>query len=57
MKTRLNYKQLVSQNQRQRAELLFHLYPTIEKAYKHTLEFRSIYEEAMELEYGSDFLH
>ena len=34
-----------TQNQRQRAELLFHLYPTIEKAYKHTLEFRSIYEE------------
>jgi len=31
-------------NQRQRAELLFELYPHIEKAYKHTLEFRSIYE-------------
>ena len=32
-------------NQQQRAELLFNLYPTLEKAYKHTLEFRSIYEE------------
>ncbi len=32
-------------NQKQRAELLFNLYPNIEQAYKHTLEFRSIYEE------------
>jgi len=30
-------------NQKQRAELLFKKYPQIEKAYKHTLEFRSIY--------------
>ena len=34
-----------TENQKQRAELLFDLYPDIEKAYKHTLEFRSIYEE------------
>jgi len=33
------------ENQIQRAEILFKLYPSIEKAYKHTLEFRSIYEE------------
>ncbi|WP_299677375.1 transposase [uncultured Dokdonia sp.] len=32
-------------NQKQRAELMFKLYPNIEKAYRHTLEFRSIYEE------------
>lgn len=32
-------------NQKQRAELLFSLYPKIQQAYKHTLEFRSIYEE------------
>lgn len=32
-------------NQKQRSEILFKLYPSIEKAYKHTLEFRSIYEE------------
>ncbi len=32
-------------NQKQRAEILFKLYPSIESAYKHTLEFRSIYEE------------
>lgn len=34
-----------TENQKQRAELLFNLYPNIEQAYKHTLEFRSIYEE------------
>ncbi|WGH77052.1 transposase [Tenacibaculum tangerinum] len=34
-----------TQNQKQRAELLFNLYPNIERAYKHTLEFRDIYEE------------
>ena len=34
-----------TENQRQRATLLFNLFPFIEKAYKHTLEFRSIYEE------------
>lgn len=33
-------------NQRQRAKLLFELYPHIQRAYKHTLEFRSIYESA-----------
>ncbi len=32
-------------NQKQRAELLSKLYPTIEQAYKHTLELRSIYEQ------------
>ena len=34
-----------TENQKQRAELLFNLYPSIKRAYKHTLEFRSIYEE------------
>lgn len=34
-----------TENQKQRAALLFELFPSIEKAYKHTLEFRSIYEE------------
>ena len=36
-------------NQKQRAELVFKLYPNIEKAYKHTLEFRSIYEETSKI--------
>lgn len=36
-------------NQKQRAELLFTLYPHIEMAYKHTLEFRSIYENKEKL--------
>lgn len=31
-------------NQKQRAQLLFDIYPHLEIAYKHTLEFRSIYE-------------
>ncbi len=34
-----------TENQKKRAQLLFEIYPNIEKAYKHTLEFRSIYEE------------
>lgn len=34
-----------TENQKQRATILFNLYPSIEKAYKHTLEFRSIFEE------------
>ena len=34
-----------TENQKHRAELLFKFYPCIEQAYKHTLEFRSIYEE------------
>ncbi len=33
-----------TENQKQRATLLFKLYPHLETAYKHTLEFRSIYE-------------
>jgi transposase len=33
-----------TQNQKQRATLLFKLYPHLETAYNHTLEFRSIYE-------------
>jgi len=33
-----------TENQKQRATLLFELYPHLEIAYKHTLEFRSIYE-------------
>ncbi|WP_296437214.1 transposase [Winogradskyella sp.] len=36
-------------NQKQRAKLLFKLYPHIETAYKHTLEFRSIYENTDKL--------
>jgi transposase len=32
-------------NQKQRAELLFSTYPTLEKAYHLTMEFRNIYEE------------
>jgi transposase len=32
-------------NQKVRAELLFKNYPLLHKAYKHTLEFRNIYEE------------
>ncbi len=36
-------------NQKQRAALLFKLYPHIELAYKHTLEFRSIYENTDKL--------
>lgn len=34
-----------TENQKQRAELLFKNYPLIHQAYKHTLEFRNIYEE------------
>ena len=34
-----------TQNQKIRAELLFKNYPLLHKAYKHTLEFRTIYEE------------
>lgn len=33
-----------TQNQQQRAELLFKHFPQLEKAYKHSLEFRNIYE-------------
>jgi transposase len=34
-----------TENQKQRAELLFKNYPLLQQAYKHTMEFRSIYEE------------
>lgn len=34
-----------TENQKQRADLLFQLYPNIEKTYKHTLQFRSIFEQ------------
>lgn len=34
-----------TQNQKTRAELLFKNYPLLHQAYKHTLEFRNIYEE------------
>ena len=34
-----------TENQKIRAELLFRNYPILHKAYKHTLEFRNIYEE------------
>ena len=33
-----------TENQKKRAELLFKEYPLLEKAYKHTMEFRNIYE-------------
>ena len=32
-------------NQKVRAELLFKIYPHLHQAYKHTLEFRNIYEQ------------
>lgn len=35
-----------TENQKQRAELLFKNYPLLHQAYKHTLEFRNIYEES-----------
>jgi len=38
-----------TENQKQRATLLFKLYPHLELAYKHTLEFRSIYENTDKL--------
>lgn len=38
-----------TENQKQRAALLFKLYPHLETAYKHTLEFRSIYENTDKL--------
>jgi len=34
-----------TENQKQRATVLFDMFPSLEKAYKHTLEFRSIYEQ------------
>jgi transposase len=34
-------------NQKQRAELLFENYPILKEAYDHTLEFRNIYEEQL----------
>jgi transposase len=39
-----------TENQKQRAELLFKNYPILEKAYKHVLEFRNIYEERCKLQ-------
>ena len=33
-----------TKNQQERAKLLFELYPNIEKAYKHSMEFRAIFE-------------
>jgi len=38
-----------TENQKLRSELLFKRYPKIETAYKHTLEFRSIYENTDQL--------
>lgn len=38
-----------TENQKQRAALVFKLYPHLETAYKHTLEFRSIYENTDKL--------
>ena len=39
-----------TENQKLRAELLFENYPILEKAYKHVLEFRNIYEERCKLQ-------
>jgi hypothetical protein len=36
---------MIGLKSRIRAELLFTNYPLLHKAYKHTLEFRNIYEE------------
>lgn len=36
-----------TENQKIRAELLFENYPLLHRAYKHTMEFRSIYEETV----------
>ena len=38
-----------TENQKQRATLLFQIYPHLETAYKHTMEFRSIYENTDKL--------
>jgi transposase len=46
-----------TENQKQRAELLFNLYPIIESAYKHTLEFRNIYEEKCKTRADKRFKH
>ena len=40
---------LWTENQKQRANLLFKLHPHLETAYKHTLEFRNIYENTDKL--------
>lgn len=39
-----------TENQKLRAEILFKRYPLLEQAYKHVLEFRSIYEEKCKLQ-------
>ena len=39
----------LTENQKIRIELLFKLYPELEKAHKHTIEFRSIYENSDQL--------
>jgi len=44
-----------TENQKIRSELLFKLYPEIETAYKHTLEFRSIYEHSDQLKATEKF--
>lgn len=41
LKNKVNW----TENQKQRAELLFKNYPLLHDAYKHTMEFRNIYEE------------
>ena len=42
-------------NQKQRANLLFALYPELKKAYEHTLEFRSIYENTSQIKATQQF--
>jgi len=39
----------LTRNQEERSKLLFKIYPELEQAYKHTLEFRSIYESLDQL--------
>jgi len=45
----------LTENQLSRSKLLFKLYPELEQAYKHTLEFRSIYENTDQLKATEKF--
>jgi len=45
----------LTENQVSRSKLLFKLYPELEQAYKHTLEFRSIYENTDQLKASEKF--
>ncbi len=45
----------LTQNQEERSKLLYKIYPELEQAYKHTLEFRSIYENTDQLKATEKF--